>query len=103
VFWIDPLNGRVVRTRMELEAEIEPAAGPDSGTKTAPVRTTVDVIVTYKQDERFGLLLPAEMRESYEVRPAGRNAGQSPATTITCVATYSDFRTFETFGRLIVR
>jgi hypothetical protein len=103
VFWIDPLTGRVVRTRIELEAEIEPAAGAGSDRTMAPVRTTVDVTVSYRQDERFGLLLPSEMRESYEVRPAGRHAGQSPATTITCVAAYSDFKTFETFGRLIVR
>jgi hypothetical protein len=50
-----------------------------------------------------GLLLPSEMRESYEVAPAGRTASQETSTTINCVATYSDFRTFETFGKLIVR
>jgi hypothetical protein len=104
LFWIDPASGRVVRTRMELRAEIEQAAAMDNRDGSgAPVRTTVGITVGYEPDPRFGLLLPAEMRESYEVAPAGRTTGRKTLTTITCVATYGDYKTFETFGRLIVR
>jgi hypothetical protein len=103
-FWIDPVDGRVVRTRLEMRAEVERAAETDDrGGSRASVQTTVGITVNYKPDVRFGLLLPSEMRESYEAAPARRTTGRKTLTTITCVATYSDFRTFETFGRLIVR
>ena len=104
MFWIDPASGRVFRTRMELRAEIEQSAALDNpGGSHAPVQATVSITVGYKADARFGLLLPSEMRESYEVAPPSRTAGRETLTTINCVATYSDFRTFETFGKLIVR
>jgi hypothetical protein len=104
MFWIDPASGRVFRTRMELRAEIERAAAvDDQGGSRTPAQATVSITVGYKADARFGLLLPSEMRESYEVAPPSRTAGRETLTTINCVATYSDFRTFETFGKLIVR
>jgi hypothetical protein len=104
MFWIDTTSGQVVRTRMDLEAEIERAADVDDpGRDRGPVRTTVSITVSYKTDARFGVALPSEMRESYTVAPARRSGSQEPLTSISCVATYSDFRTFETFGRLIVR
>ncbi len=103
-FWIDPLDGRVLRTRLEMRTEIERAAETnDRGGSRAPVQVTVGITVSYEPNVRFRLLLPSEMRELYEVAPARRTTGPATSTTITCVATYSDFRTFETFGRLIVR
>ena len=104
MFWIDPAGGHIVRTRMDLEAEIEQAAAGNAPVRSrAPVRTRVSITVSYEMDTPFGVPLPSEMRESYEVTPARSTAGRQTPTTITCVATYSDFRTFETFGRLIVR
>jgi hypothetical protein len=103
-FWIDPVDGRVVRTRLEMRTGIERAVETNErGGSGAPVQMSVDITVNYEPHPRFGMLLPSEMRESYEVAPARRATGPATSTTITCVATYSDFRTFETFGRLIVR
>ena len=102
--WIDPVGGRVVKTRLEMRTEIEPAVeADDRGGRRAPVQMTVGITVSYEPHARFGMLLPSEMRESYEVAPARRTGSQDASATVTCVATYSDFRTFETFGRLIVR
>jgi hypothetical protein len=104
MLWIDPIDGRILRTRLEMRAEIEQSVETsDRGAGAAPVQTSVGITVSYEQNARFGLLLPSEMRESYEVAPARRTGSQKPLTTITCVAAYADFRTFETSGRLIVR
>jgi len=104
MFWIDPVDGRVVRTRLEMGTEIERADETnDRDGSRAPVQMTVAITVNYEPHARFAMLLPSEMRESYEVAPARRTTGPATSTTVTCVATYSDFRTFETFGRLIVR
>jgi hypothetical protein len=104
VFWIDPVSGRVFRTLLELHADVEPVAGADGSRDRRESRpAAVSITVSYKMDARFGVPLPSEMRESYEVAAARRTASHEAPTTITCVATYSDFRTFETFGRLIVR
>ena len=104
MFWIDPTSGRVFRTLLELHAAVEQAAGADRSGELRELRpAAVSIAVSYKMDARFGVPLPFEMRESYEVAPTRRTAGQETPTTITCVATYSDFRTFETYGRLIVR
>jgi hypothetical protein len=37
------------------------------------------------------------------VAPARRTSAPATSATITCIATYGDFRTFETFGRVIIR
>jgi hypothetical protein len=114
-FWIDPVSGRVLETRLDLRTELEsapdgqnpkPVGDPPSlapAGRTSRIRTTASISVVYKWDARFGLLLPAEMRETYEGTPAGRGGTAEAATLITCVATYSDFRAFETSGKLIVR
>lgn len=103
-FWIDPVGGRVVKTRLEMRTEIERAVeANERGGSRAPVRMTVGITVSYTPHARFGMLLPAEMRESYEAAPARRTTAPATSTTITCVAAYGDFRTFETSGRLIVR
>lgn len=45
-------------------------------------------IVTFWRHQEWGLLLPSEMRESYD-------EPENPGTfRITCVATYSTFRRF---------
>jgi hypothetical protein len=104
MFWIDPTSGRVFRTLMELHAAVEQAGATDrSGERRELRQTAASITVSYKMDGRFGVPLPSEMRESYEVLPAHRAASQETPTTITCVATYGDFRTFETYGRVILR
>jgi hypothetical protein len=102
--WIDPVEGRVLRTRLDMRADIEREDETNApGTGRTRTQTTVGITVDYAPNVRFGLLLPSEMRESYEVAPARRAGSQESAATITCIATYSDFKTFETSGRLIVR
>jgi hypothetical protein len=77
--WIEPSTGRVLQTTLEI---IDSSVG---------LRGRVSV--TYTSDARLGTMVPAEMRESY-VTTAGEQ--------IDCTATYSDFRRFETAGRLII-
>ncbi len=85
--WVNPDDGTVVRTKLVVGGY----AGPGS-------LSTMDV--TYARDPRLALWLPARMVERHEaiVRtsrpellvPAAR------AEAVTAVATYSDFRRFET-------
>lgn len=69
-FWIDPANGRVMRTEL--------VPGPNGR-----------ITVTYKADDALGFWVPARMDESYEdeKRPEARR--------ITGTATYSNFRRFD--------
>ena len=104
MLWIDPTSGRVLRTLLELHADVEEdAVAHRSGERRESRRMAVSVTVSYTMDARFGVPLPSEMRERYEVAPARRTGSPETSATVTGVATYSDFRTFETFGRLIVR
>jgi hypothetical protein len=48
------------------------------------------------------MLLPAEMRETYEGPWVGRTTGREALTKVSCVATYSDFKRFETSGRVVI-
>jgi hypothetical protein len=78
-FWIDPATGRVLRTFLELAD----AAGDLRGSIT----------VQYGPHPKFDVLVPLEMREAYT---------SSSGEEVTAVASYSDFRRFETAGRIIV-
>jgi hypothetical protein len=77
--WIDGATGQVLQTSMELSD----AAAQLKGRMT----------VRYGAHPKFDVLVPIEMRESYTSA-----AGEE----ITTVATYSDFRRFETAGRIII-
>lgn len=70
-FWIEPDTGRVVAS--ELVAE------------DTAIRGTIDV--QYQIDPSIGLVVPAEMRERYDVRRDGLR--------VDGVATYSRFRQFQ--------
>jgi len=72
-------TGRVLHTSMELS---EPRDGL-SGRMT----------VSYGPNPKFDVLVPMEMRETYASR-----LGEE----VTTVATYADFRRFETTGRVIL-
>jgi hypothetical protein len=77
-FWIDPGSGQVLQTRLELN---------DRHSRISAVTT-----VRYGAHEPFGVLVPLEMRETYKA-----DGGEE----ITTVATYSNFRKFETAVRII--
>lgn len=76
--WIDEATGRVLQTALEL-----------SETST---RLQGRMTVRYGPHPRFDVLVPVEMREWY-TSPAGEE--------VTTVATYSDFRRFETGARIV--
>lgn len=67
-FWIDPADGRVLRSRVEV----------GTGKTTEQSRVEVD----YGPDSALGVLVPREMREKYE----------SDAGKVTCKATFSGLR-----------
>jgi hypothetical protein len=77
--WIDPVSGRILLTSLRVT---------DPGTRLQGRMT-----VHYWPAPRFEVLVPLEMREWY-TSPDGEE--------ITTLASYSDFRRFETGGRLIV-
>ena len=82
---VEPATGRVLRT--ELTLLLDKAHGKNG--------IRAELIVAYRPDARLGLLVPVEMHESYGFASAG------PDQRIECTATYSDFRRFETSGRVI--
>jgi VWFA-related protein len=73
--WIDPADGSVLRTLLNVEGY------SGSGSRAA-------VEVFYHRDEKMGMLLPSRMTERYDLG----------AQRITAEATYSDFKRFETSG-----
>ncbi len=75
VLWIDPAQGRVVKSQLIV--------GDSNSTARA------DVTVTYKADASTGEWVPAEMTERYD------NPRDPRAEQITCRATYSKFRRFD--------
>ena len=74
--WLDPRNGQVLKTELMT-------AGPQG------VRSVIDV--TYGFEARLGMLVPAQMTETY-------TAGD---VQITGTANYSNFRRFETESRIV--
>jgi hypothetical protein len=79
--WIDATNGAIVRTRVRLR----------DARLSSRLQALIDV--TYRRDPKFSVWVPSRMQERYE-----RSRDQ-----IDCVATYTDFRRFETTGRLVPR
>jgi hypothetical protein len=77
VFWIDPQTGAVLRTELH--------AGED---KRRGFRSVI--IVSYRRDDRFDMLVPDDMNELYIAGPR----------RIEAHATYSNFRRFETDTRI---
>jgi hypothetical protein len=122
-FWIDPTDGRVLKSHMQMKSETK-LGGPNSdvvgvainqgdpmssarGTKRDPwdraVHSSASVTVTYSPDEHLGLLVPAEMLETYE-GPWKSSLGSEEGTSkINCRATYSDFKRFETGNKVIIK
>jgi VWFA-related protein len=106
--WVDPLDGRVLRTHMQITSEAKLAASEPrvgkGGTREwsdRRVETSAAITVTYRTDEKLALLVPGEMRETYQGVSVNPSTGQDRVTKITCVATYSDWKRFETSGRMV--
>jgi hypothetical protein len=115
-FWINPSDGRVLRTFMELttEADLSGSSGkiedPALATSGAPAGATDHrveaysrVTTSYRLDDRLGLLVPADMTEDYQGVSVNRATGRDRVIRINCRATYSDFKRFETSGRVVVK
>jgi hypothetical protein len=86
IVWLDPASGAVIRTQLDTD-EPNPA-DPDA--------TMARIVVSYGIDPKLGFLVPQEMTERF--------AGPlSPFRSfeLTTRARYTNFRRFETSGRLI--
>ena len=104
--WIDPVAGRILKTHMQIDSELSLASGANTGGRglTTPekVKTTASITVTYGFEPKLGILVPAEMLETYEAPMRSAFTGEDNMTKVNCRATYSDFKRFETSGRLVV-
>jgi hypothetical protein len=86
--WVNVAEGTVVRTRLDVSALL--AAG-DTNT---PMRTHASIDVVYRRVDPLGMWLPAAMTETYDaVRDSAREH-------IGARADYSNYRTFQTSGRV---
>jgi hypothetical protein len=70
--WIEPGSGRIVKTEWHVE---NPYSEP---------KVEATITVTYKENKALGILVPSDMQELYT----------SQLTTVTCVANYSNYRSF---------
>ena len=70
-FWIDGVSGRIVKTELLLEDNLQ----------------TTEITAAFRNDDRFQIDVPVEMDEQYKVKG---NAGK-----IAAKATYGRFRQFE--------
>jgi hypothetical protein len=77
MFWVDPANGRVLRTRIE------------AGNRTADYQLRIEV--RYEQHRDLEAWVPVEMNERYETFQ-GKVTGR---------ATYRHYRRFEVDAKLI--
>jgi hypothetical protein len=121
--WINPGDGTVVRTRMQMSnfadqmtspVQSAPVQRPEmdpsrpQGARPAALPTfdlqridsSADIEVTYRKPPGVGLWLPAVMEESYH-GPITLKVNPSPGRSTTR-ATYSDFKQFATAGTLVV-
>jgi hypothetical protein len=107
-FWIDPTDGRVLKTHMEISVEtaMQGHAGvlgavTERGAPLRRVTSSASITVTYRADPAIGLLVPIEMRETYQAPAVNRFTGNEEFSTVNCRATYSHFKKFETGARLV--
>jgi hypothetical protein len=78
MIWVRRADGAVVRTSLTL---------------TTPSNMKVSIAVSFGRDPRLDVWVPARMDERYE---------EISGDSTTCSARYSNYRRFETSGRLIV-
>jgi hypothetical protein len=101
--WIDPVDGRVLKTHMQIDSEMPIAISQSRGTGASrTVNTSASITVTYAFEPKLGILVPAEMLETYEAPMRSAFTGEDNMTKVNCRATYSDFKRFETSARVVV-
>jgi hypothetical protein len=119
--WVNPVDGRVLKTHMEIVSEARLSVGGAASTDPGGfgdlqsrlsrnqgrsgdrrVNSSASITVTYRQEPRLGLLVPSEMLETYEGPTRSQFTGNESVTRINCRATYSEFKRFETSGRVVV-
>lgn len=114
-FLIEPSQGRILKTFLEITGEARldgstsledspavPSNARPRETYDHRVQTYSRITVAYKSDAHLEMLVPAEMAEEYQgltVNPTNRT---QRLTKMTGRATYSDFKKFETSGRIVV-
>lgn len=79
--WVEPGTGRLLRAKVTAR---------DARLGTRPFLAEIDV--QFKEDKKVGMLVPAEMTESFFVDRGGTGTG---------TAEYSNYRRFETRGRIV--
>jgi hypothetical protein len=91
--WLDELDGAILRT----EVGVELVGG-----------TQATVTVDYGRDPRFSVLTPARMQEKYiqwdmrhDVMTGPFSTGSRLLERVECLATYTNFRRFETTARVL--
>jgi hypothetical protein len=103
--WIDPVDGRVLKTHMQIDSEMPVRLTAPSGARNTSgprtVNTTASITVTYAFERKLGILVPAEMLETYEAPMRSAFTGEDNMTKVNCRATYSDFKRFETSARIV--
>ena len=85
--WVDPATGIVYRTQLDVW---DPQA-----------RVRAKIEVDLARDAKLGLVVPSRMKEEYLAYPA--TGGLEVTLTIRGTADYTNFRRFETAGRLLQR
>jgi hypothetical protein len=78
LIWLDPGSGRVLKTRLEAEAE---------------QHWSIEVEVTYGRDAHLDAWVPLTMHELYK---------WGAEAAVECTARYSNFRRFETSARVTI-
>jgi hypothetical protein len=88
MIWI-AADGAIVRTRLEVGNRQQ--------------RLTASIVVDYRRDQKLDMMVPVTMREIYTALAAGGATGAlGPVSErIECDAKYSNYRRFETAGRIV--
>jgi hypothetical protein len=104
-YWFDEATGRVERCEVRVEGVHRTAALPERspGVTTLPpapgssgsARASYNTAVTFQHDARLDLWVPTQMSDGFERRD-GRITER-----VTGDATYSNYRRFQTSGRLV--
>jgi hypothetical protein len=115
-FFIDPSKGRVLKTFLEItgEARLDGGTSLEDSPKTLGeanalprretdhrVQTYSRITVAYTFDAHVEMLLPTEMAEEYQGVTINPKNHMERLTRMKGRATYSDFKTFETSGRVV--
>lgn len=82
--WINPDDGRVYRTHMEIVLRAERTVNRND--------SLASVTVTYRPDPEDAFLVPREMLETYEFLEPRTISGRDIRTKVNCTATYTDVK-----------